>query len=1080
MKVEMVSKNLIELKNTNRPIIIGSNLDGTNDTGEANLFAGTLSGQSTIFLENVSEVQVNQNYFGVGLKTTNDLNEGEGTAIKVSGGGNNKFSHNIISFYETAFDLYETEEDSICHNFIGVYGPDNNNLVIGDNGGISKHCKDLVITQNTIANSQIGWHFLATKNSHFIKNEVYQNLTVGLNIVDETIEGNQKNEANFIFQNKIHHNLIGVLIGQQADENTLSQNSIYANTSIGIDISKAGINADGVTPNDLNDSDNGPQQLLNFPELTVTNYNNYTATISVNLDIDDTYTDQEGYRIEFFANSSATDRGGEIYLGYLEVAGDVNNASIILPLPETVLPNYTIAATTSIIKISAFTNLVPELAFTSTSEFSESVPLPPAEICDNNMDDDGDGLVDCADPDCANFSEAGIIQGAEASCLQVFLPTFIHNVSTPASDSRNPVFYQWQKSINNGLVWLDINKATDVAYFPPPITQTTLYRRLIRRNECNDWLPSNTIEKRIKSIPVANIIVETNADNGIFCTDTPYNFQAENAGASANYHWDFGEYATPTTAIKQSPTTITYITPDATTATIQPIILAVELDGCTNSDTLTHNIHPLLQINEVSITQPTSCGGADGSIAIDVSGETNQCIAFSIDGGMTYLPDNQFEVNNLSAGAYHLFVKYCDLGCEIDGGIINLSDPAAIRANDDEINGGCPGVLLQGTVVNNDTLGDNPVFSLAAAATYGRIALENDGRFTYTPIASVCGVDQFSYKVCNGNTGCCATAVVKINFSDEIVPTFMDVPSDLTLGLDDEIPAKGIISVTDNCPTVDVDYEEISTQNNSDCGQNDYQITRTWTVSDQCGNATSHAQTIHIVDETAPDIFRVHTLPNGKKMVAGVMEFTSEYWKTVHLPINFTNNPIVFTQLMTDEEATAATVRLRNVSQNKFDIRLQEAAIDDGIHAKEKIAWVAMETGEQTANYHWQADTIPITHSWTTVAFRERFDNIPLFFANMQTTRDTDAATLRNNSVNWTNGKIRVQEENSVDLNLAHASETAAYLAIDVSDLTNQTGGLIGETGRIKTTDEWLTVTLDNTYNNPVVIANSLIVLRLG
>ena len=223
---------------------------------------------------------------------------------------------------------------------------------------------------------------------------------------------------------------------------------------------------------------------------------------------------------------------------------------------------------------------------------------------------------------------------------------------------------------------------------------------------------------------------------------------------------------------------------------------------------------------------------------------------------------------------------------------------------------------------------------------------------------------------------------------------------------DSEIPAKPTLSATDNCPTIDVDYEEISTQNNSDCGQYDYLITRTWTVTDQCGNSTSHAQKIQIVDETAPDIFRIHTLPNGKKMVAGVMEFTSEAWKTVHLPLNFSDNPIIFTQLTTNNEATAATVRLRNVSRNKFDIRLQEAESDDGIHLKEKVAWMVMETGAQTAPYHWQADTIPVTHSWTTIPFTDRFSNIPLLFANMQTIRDTDAATLRNNSVKWTSARI--------------------------------------------------------------------------
>ncbi len=45
----------------------------------------------------------------------------------------------------------------------------------------------------------------------------------------------------------------------------------------------------------------------------------------------------------------------------------------------------------------------PELVSSTCS----GTPPPPAptEICDNGLDDDGDGLTDCADPDCANFSD---------------------------------------------------------------------------------------------------------------------------------------------------------------------------------------------------------------------------------------------------------------------------------------------------------------------------------------------------------------------------------------------------------------------------------------------------------------------------------------------------------------------------------------------------------------------------------------------------------------------------------------------------------------------------------------------------
>jgi len=231
----------------------------------------------------------------------------------------------------------------------------------------------------------------------------------------------------------------------------------------------------------------------------------------------------------------------------------------------------------------------------------------------------------------------------------------------------------------------------------------------------------------------------------------------------------------------------------------------------------------------------------------------------SIDGGTTYLSDNQLTVTDLGVGGYDLYLKYCTDGCPINAGLITLSDPAAIQAENDTISGFCPGVLFKGNVAANDVLGNNPVFSLAADGTYGRVTMEADGIYTYTPIVAACGVDQFSYKICDGNTGCCATAIVTINFGDNEPPTFVDLPIDITIGLDDVIPAAAMVSAVDNCPAVELDFDEESTQAKSGCGEYDYQLIRTWTATDHCGNATSHVQTIQVVDATAPDIFRVHT-----------------------------------------------------------------------------------------------------------------------------------------------------------------------------------------------------------------------------
>ncbi len=1065
-------RDLIQIKQTNRPIFIGSNQDGVNDLGEINLIAGVSTNQQAIFLEDTEGISISHNYFGVGLDGYTDLNGGEGKAIYSSGGRNNKFTFNNISFFDIGFELFQSVGDSLLGNLIGVNALDFNNSVIANYGGLTKRCDALIIAQNTIGNSQTGWRFLETTNTQFKQNELYSHLAVGLSILDEGIDGNRKNEANFIYQNSIHDNFIGILIGLDANENAIIQNSIYNHGNIGIDLSATDTNADGISPNDIGDLDDGPQQLLNYPILSVSNYTVIEATVTVDLDINDNFGEQRGYRIEFFANSSITDRGGEIYLGYLDVEGDVTKEKATLQLPSSVTSDYYISATTSIIKSPAFTELVPELAFGATSEFSKSVALPTAEICDNNIDDDGDGLVDCDDPDCGNYIEAGQIAGAEATC-ESFDPAIIENINTPLVDSRETIFYQWQKNTTENENWLDISGAEQNTYDPTPITQTTRYRRLTKKHLCNEWLSSNVIEKRIKPLPVAAIF--TKPDETDLCSNIPYLFEAQDAGVGSKYSWSFGELASADSVMGKGAHAIFFSIPSGETINNTFIELQVEQEGCTQAATINYSIHPILETINVSATQPSSCGGTDGSISVTAEGALNACITMSIDGGATYLPDNQLTISDLGVGGYDLYLKYCSDGCPINAGLITLSDPAAIVAINDTVSGYCPGVLFKGNVAANDVLGANPVFSLAADATHGRVTMEADGIFTYTPINTACGLDQFSYKVCDGNSGCCATAIVDVNFGDNEPPNFGDLPVDITIGLDDVVPVAATVFAFDNCPAVDLDFEEVSSQEKSGCGVYDYQILRTWTATDQCGNATNHVQTISVVDETAPDIFRIHTLPNGKKMVAGVMEFTSEHWKTVHLPYNFSDNPILFTQLVTNNEETAAIIRVRNVSQNQFEIRLQEAEIEDGTHVQESVAWMAMEAGTQTTDYQFQADTIPVTHGWSTVSFFESFANIPLFFANMQTTRDTDAATLRNNGVNWNNGKIRIQEENSVDLNLAHTTETVGYLVIDhAGNLTNQVGETIGETGRKKVTDEWTTINLSNSYNNPVVIANSL------
>ena len=102
--------------------------------------------------------------------------------------------------------------------------------------------------------------------------------------------------------------------------------------------------------------------------------------------------------------------------------------------------------------------------------------------------------------------------------------------------------------------------------------------------------------------------------------------------------------------------------------------------------------------------------------------------------------------------------------------------------------------------------------------------------------------------------------ILIINVVDTIPPTFT-APADITIECDQDVDDVAVVGdVTneyDSCTSAsqsfafEATYTDTITAGSCD---NEYTITRTWTLSDECNNTTSEVQTITVVDTTPPTI----------------------------------------------------------------------------------------------------------------------------------------------------------------------------------------------------------------------------------
>ena len=248
--------------------------------------------------------------------------------------------------------------------------------------------------------------------------------------------------------------------GSTATGNAILGNSIYANGGLGIDLNRNPTsfpNGDGVTPNDLGDTDSGPNApnaLQNFPVLTSAATASATQiTIAGSLNSSAGHS----YRIEFFANSPTDPSEGQLYLGFVNVNTDgAGNAAL----------SATLTAGLSLAVGQFVTATATDLTTFDTSEFSAPIPANRAPTLDAGKSPAlTAGLEDAGAP-------VGAVGTLVSSLVDFAVPAGqVDNVTDPdtsallgiALTATDTTRGSWFYSTNGGTTWTAVGAVSNTS-----------------------------------------------------------------------------------------------------------------------------------------------------------------------------------------------------------------------------------------------------------------------------------------------------------------------------------------------------------------------------------------------------------------------------------------------------------------------------------------------------------------------------------------------------------------------------------------------------------------------------------------
>ncbi len=366
-------------------------------------------------------------------------------------------------------NTYDGVDIETPDNTVGGTEPGARNIISG-NGQHGVYINGVDANSNEVLGNYIGTEATGTKD--------LGNSQDGIQIhqsKNNMVGGTEAGARNIISGN----DRFGIVVLNDASGNSILNNSIFANSNLGIDLVE--IDSDGVTPNDNDDPDSGPNNRQNFPIIESATSAGGAVTVKGKLDS----TPHKSFVVEVFRNSAAT---GPDPSGYGEGETLVNRIHV----PTGANGEATFSVTDANGDTNAtYTATATNEGTDDTSEFgpareANTAPLATDQTATTDEDKAVNVILRATDADRENLSFEAVApnNGTLGAITSVDCPqpttldercasvTYTPNANYYGSDSFTYKVTDGQKYNDTATVSISINPVNDAPGFTKGADQT--------------------------------------------------------------------------------------------------------------------------------------------------------------------------------------------------------------------------------------------------------------------------------------------------------------------------------------------------------------------------------------------------------------------------------------------------------------------------------------------------------------------------------------------------------------------------------------------------------------------------------